>query len=158
LRHTFAKYGANNGMSLNLKNLVRSQVGKTVTCAIACIFIVTSAWAQAAAKDTKPAKPEKVTPLTNLKIIVTGGDKDAPVSNASVYIRYEEPRFLRSAEKIELDLKTSQEGIAKVKDVPRIRVMIQVVKDGWKPFGEYYLLTKDEQTVEIKLQAPPHWY
>src|SRR5579864_706207 len=145
-------------MSLNLKNLPHFPAGKTVTCAIACMFIVTSAWAQAAAKDTKPAKQEKVTPVTSLKIIVTGGDKDAPVSNASVYVRYEEPRFLRSAEKIELDLKTSQEGIAKVKDVPRIRVMIQVVKDGWKPFGEYYVLTKDEQTVEIKLQAPPHWY
>lgn len=122
------------------------------------MLVVTSALAQVPAKDAKAAKQEKENPVTTLKIVVTGGEKEAPVSNASVYVRYEQPRFLRSPEKIELDLKTDMEGIAKVKDVPRIRVLIQIVKDGWKPFGEYYLLTKDEQTIAIKLQAPVHWY
>ncbi|HKW89056.1 MAG TPA: hypothetical protein VJN21_09885 [Candidatus Acidoferrales bacterium] len=133
-------------------------MGKIVTCAMACVLLNAAAWAQAATKNSKAAKQEKEDPVTTLKIVVTGGDKNAPVSNASVYVRYEHPRFLLPDEKFELDLKTDLEGIAKVKDVPRIRVLIQVVKDGWKPFGEYYQLTKDQQTVEIKLQPPPHWY
>lgn len=155
---------ANDPLSLNERMKITSQkairflVGRYLTCAIACTFLCAAAWAQAATKDAKAAKQEKENPVTTLKIVVTGGDKNAPVSNASVYVRYEHPRFLLSPEKMELDLKTDLEGIAKVKDVPRIRVLIQVVKDGWKPFGEYYQLTKDEQTVEIKLQSPPHWY
>lgn len=155
---------ANDPLSLNERMKITSQkakrflVGRILTCAIACTFLCAAGWAQAATKDAKAAKQEKENPVTTLKIVVTGGDKNAPVSNASVYVRYEHPRFLLSPEKMELDLKTDLEGIAKVKDVPRIRVLIQVVKDGWKPFGEYYQLTKDEQTVEIKLQSPPHWY
>lgn len=97
-------------------------------------------------------------PVTALTIIVTGGDKGVIVDNASVYVRYEEPRFLRHPREIELDLKTDLKGIAKVKDVPRIKVMIQVVKAGWQPFGEYYVLDKDEETIKIKLKTPPHWY
>lgn len=148
----------NAGMETTPKKVKRFFMGRILTCAIACIFLCSVAWAQTATKDSKAAKQEKENPVTTLKIVVTGGDKNAPVSNASVYVRYEHPRFLLSPEKMELDLKTDLEGIAKVKDVPRIRVLIQVVKDGWKPFGEYYELTKDQQTVEIKLQSPPHWY
>lgn len=148
----------NAGMEITSKKAQRFLMGRFFTCAIACTFLCAAAWAQVATKDSKAAKQEKENPVTTLKIVVTGGDKNAPVSNASVYVRYEHPRFLLSPEKMELDLKTDLEGIAKVKDVPRIRVLIQVVKDGWKPFGEYYQLTKDEQTVEIKLQSPPHWY
>lgn len=149
---------SNPGIESIPKRALLHSCGKVLACAIACMLIAAAALAQTAAKDAKAAKQEKENPVTTLKIVVTGGDKDAPVSNASVYVRYEQPRFLRSPEKIELDLKTDMEGIAKVKDVPRIRVLIQIVKDGWKPFGEYYLLTKDEQTVAIKLQAPVHWY
>lgn len=133
-------------------------MGKILTCAIACIFVGTTAFAQSAAKDAKAAKQEKENPVTTLKIVVTGGDKNVPISNASVYVHYEQPRFLRPAEKVELDLKTDLEGMAKVKDVPRIRVLIQVVKGGWKPYGEYFLLTKDEQTIQVKMQAPRQWY
>jgi hypothetical protein len=158
MRQKDVKRGFKPGMRPILKNALFSLGGRIVTCAIACMLVVTAALAQGAAKDTKAAKQEKENPVTTLKIIVTGGEKGAPVSNASVYVRYEQPRFLRPAEKIELDLKTDMEGIAKVKDVPRIRVLIQIVKDGWKPFGEYYLLTKDEQTIAIKLQLPVHWY
>ena len=132
--------------------------GKILASAIACSLLVVAAWGQTATKDPKGAKQEKENPVTTLKIVVTGGDKNTPISNASVYVRYEHPRFLLSPEKIELDLKTDLEGVAKVKDVPRIRVLIQVVKDGWKPYGEYFLLNKAEQTVEVRMLVPPHWY
>lgn len=133
-------------------------MGKILTSVIACSLFVVAAWGQAGAKDPKGAKQEKENPVTTLKIVVTGGDKHTPISNASVYVRYEHPRFLLGPEKIELDLKTDLEGVARVKDVPQIRVLIQVVKDGWKPYGEYFLLTKAEQTVQVRMQPPAHWY
>lgn len=103
-------------------------------------------------------KPDKENPVSALQIVVTGGDSGKPVDNASVYVRYEEPRFLRHPRKIELDLKTDLAGIAKVKDVPRVKIMIQVVKDGWRPFGQYYVLDKEEETIKIHLKPPAHWY
>ena len=104
------------------------------------------------------AKPDKENPVSALQIVVTGGESGKPVDNASVYVRYEEPRFLRHPSKIELDLKTDLAGIAKVKDVPRVKIMIQVVKDGWRPFGQYYVLDKEEETIKIHLRPPAHWY
>ncbi|MHB8484164.1 MAG: hypothetical protein ACYDCM_00335 [Candidatus Acidiferrales bacterium] len=103
------------------------------------------------------AKPDKENPVSALQIVVTG-DTGKPIDNASVYVRYEEPRFLRHPRKIELDLKTDLAGIAKVKDVPRVKIMIQVVKDGWSPFGQYYVLDKEEETIKIHLKPPAHWY
>lgn len=103
-------------------------------------------------------KPDKENPVSALQIVVTGGDPGKPVDNASVYVRYEEPRFLRHPRKIELDLKTDLAGIAKVRDVPRVKIMIQVVKDGWRPFGQYYVLDKEEETIKIHLKPPAHWY
>ena len=158
MRHETGKQRSISGKSVRGESVRLAGMGKILTCALAFVFLVATAWPQAASKDSKPTKQEKENPVTTLKIIVTGGDKDAPVSNASVYVRYEHPRFLLPAEKMELDLKTDLQGMAKVKDVPRIRVLIQVVKDGWKPYGEYFELTKEQQTIQIKLQPPPHWY
>ena len=110
------------------------------------------------APKTAVAMPDKENPVSAVQIIVTGGEQNKPVDNASVYLRYDEPRFLRHPREIELDLKTDLKGIAKVNDVPRVKVLIQVVKDGWHPFGQYYVLHKEEETIKIKLKPPPHWY
>ncbi len=121
------------------------------------VFVAPLAFAQSATKDNaKPENPKDA--VTSLEIVVTAGPKDAPVDNASVYLRWDEPRSLHRTKQMEFDLKTDLEGIAKVKDVPRKKIIIQVVKTGWKPFGQYYDLDKPEQRVEIKLQSPPHWY
>jgi hypothetical protein len=102
--------------------------------------------------------PGKENPVSALQIVVTGGETGKPVDNASVYVRYEEPRFLHHPRQIELDLKTDMSGIAKVKDVPRVKILIQVVKDGWSPFGQYYVLDKEEETINIHMKPPAHWY
>ncbi|MGC1105266.1 MAG: hypothetical protein WA876_01895 [Candidatus Acidiferrales bacterium] len=124
---------------------------------IALLLLASLAFGQSTTKDDAKTQNSKDA-VTTLLIAVTGGTKNAPVDNASVYLRWDEPRTWRHAKQMEFDLKTNMEGIAKVKDVPRKRVMIQVIKDGWKPFGQYYDLDKDQQRIEIKLEAPPHWY
>lgn len=125
--------------------------------AAAFLFLSSLAVAQNAAKDNaKPENPKDA--VTSLEIIVTAGRNNAPVDNASVYLRWDEPRMLRHAKQMEFDLKTNMAGVAKVKDVPRRRIIIQIVKTGWKPFGQYYDLNEDHQKIEIKLQEPPHWY
>lgn len=122
------------------------------------VVVLTGAMLGWTLAKTAAGKPDKENPVSALQIVVTGGDSGKPVDNASVYVRYDEPRFLRHPRKIELDLKTDLAGIAKVRDVPRVKIMIQVVKDGWRPFGQYYVLDKEEETIKIHLKPPAHWY
>ncbi|HKV29269.1 MAG TPA: hypothetical protein VJN90_13440 [Candidatus Acidoferrales bacterium] len=135
-----------------------------IVCGLALIVLAGAMLGWTPARNATPRRTanarmaNKENPVSALQIVVTGGDQNKPVDNASVYVRYDEPRFLRHPRQIELDLKTDQAGIAKVKDVPRVRILIQVVKEGWKPFGEYYELDKEEEKIEIHMKPPAHWY
>jgi len=114
--------------------------------------------ASAAGTARGQSRPNSKNARTNLRIVVTGGNDNQPVANASVYLRFTETRFLRKAKKVELDLKTNHEGVAVMRDLPRAEVVIQVVATGWKSFGQRFKLDRDEQTIPIKLEKPPHWY
>ena len=95
----------------------------------------------------KDAKQKETTRLT---ITVTGGDEKKPVADASVYLKYQ---------KIELNLKTNQEGKTHSPEIPQGKVLIQIVAPGWKTFGEYYYLQEEDQTIQIHLDRPAtRWY
>lgn len=104
-------------------------------------------------KDQKSSDPA----TTKLRIHVMGGDK--PVGNASVYVRFPVAGGMFHHDKLaELNLKTNEDGSAKVPDIPRGKILIQVVAKGWKTYGKWFDIDSDVQTVEIKLDPPPHWY
>jgi len=76
-----------------------------------------------------------------------------PVADASIYLRFPDQK------KVELDLKTNQEGIARSPEIRQGKVLIQVVAQGWKTYGEYHDVTESEQTIQIHLVKPPiRWY
>jgi len=109
-----------------------------------------------------PAKPktqvQKPDTANRLTIEVKGGENSVPVENASVYVKFVEPRALRKGKKYELNVKTNRDGIAHVPDSPLGKVLIQIVADGWKSFGHWYEVTESQQTVQIRLERPPKWY
>src|ERR1700693_772861 len=108
--------------------------------------------------DKKDKKSATEPPTVKLRIEVTGAD-GKPVGNASVYVRFNEPGGLFHKEKLaELSFKTNQDGSVKVTDVPQGRILIQVVAKGWHTFGKWYEFNTDSETVQIKLDPPPHWY
>jgi hypothetical protein len=121
------------------------------------------------AQGDKPSNPPTTTAPTDhddkapqgtvkLKIVVTN-PRGTPVSNASVYVRfYKDGGLMHKDQLAELDLKTGQDGAAKVPGVPQGKIQIQVIATGWHTFGEWFDIQKDEQTVSIQLQEPPHWY
>ena len=111
--------------------------------------------AAGAQDDSKPVKPSG---MARLRIEVTAGEKGKPVEGASVYIRYQEERMLRKDKKIEMNVKTNKEGIVRVPDVPKGKVLVQVIAEGWKTFGRWYEISSDEEVVKIKLEKPPRWY
>jgi hypothetical protein len=104
-------------------------------------------------KDSKPSDPT----TTRLRIHVTADDK--PVGNASVYVRFPVAGGIFHKDKLsELNLKTNEDGSAKVPDIPRGKILIQVVAKGWKTYGKWYEIDSEAMTVEIKLEPPAHWY
>lgn len=108
----------------------------------------------AAPKETSP-KPDAQARVT---IEVTGGEKETPVENASVYVKYIEERKLRKDKKLELNVKTNREGVAHVPDAPLGRVLIQVLAEGWKSYGRWFDITDPKQTIKVHLDRPPKWY
>lgn len=124
----------------------------------ACIASAAFAFLIAAAALASP--PQNEYPTTKLKVEVTGGDQSKPVNEASVYVKFVLKDKFREMKdtKYELNVKTNKEGIASVAAVPRGKVTIQIVAPGWKPFGQIYDISDDEQTVKIHLDKPPRWY
>jgi hypothetical protein len=111
-------------------------------------------------QSSPPAKPktEKQGGFTKLHVAVTAGEKNQPVENASVYVRFVQERALGKDRKTEMNVKTNRDGIVKVPDVPRGKVLIQVVAEGWKTFGRWYDIEGEEETIKIHLEKPPRWY
>ena len=162
-------------MSASRANFV--SIGKTPLAVFALGMLLL--WpAGAMAQDTHPSqngstggtsqnppapKNDKAQSTANsgtVKIHITVTDPhDQPVSNASVYVRYnEQGGFLHHDKLAELNFKTSQEGTVKVPAVPQGKVLIQVITKDWHTFGKWYDMDKDEETVAIKLEPPTKWY
>ncbi len=105
----------------------------------------------------KPAAQNDLS-LARVTIEVTGGEKDAPVENASVYLKYVKDRKVVKDKQYELNVKTNRDGVAHVPNAPLGRVLIQIVAEGWKTYGRWYDITDAKQPIKIRLEKPPKWY
>jgi hypothetical protein len=112
-------------------------------------------------KGAQPAPSEgtaSAPAVKKLTIEVSGGEKNVAVENASVYLKYAEERKLRKDKKYALNVKTNRDGTAHIPDPPLGKVLIQVVAEGWKTFGEYYDLGDAAAVIKIHLDRPKKWY
>jgi hypothetical protein len=131
----------------------RIQFRALLALLLAAFCLPAYAPALAAQSDKPPAAPEKRNGTSRLRIEVTGGDQNKPVAEASVYLRFPKEK------KVELDLKTNQEGIARSPEIRQGKVLIQIVAPGWKTYGEYHDVSESEQTIQIHLVKPTtRWY
>lgn len=109
-----------------------------------------------AAQDKNSSKSSD-SGVTKLRIRVTANDK--PLGNATVYVRFNMPGGLLHRDKLaELDFKTNEDGSVKVPDVPRGKILIQVVAKGWHTYGKWYDVESEQESIDIKLVPPPKWY
>jgi hypothetical protein len=125
---------------------------------ISCLYCVFAFLFLPCALSQTPEGKSSTRDTTDLRIEVRGGEKSIPVKNASVYVEYRQDRFLRTKKKHRYGVKTNNEGVALLREVPKGKILIQVVAEGWKPFGKVYQIETDETTVEIVLQRPQKWY
>jgi hypothetical protein len=110
--------------------------------------------AQTPPPKTAPPRAESATRLT---IEVSGGEKETPVENASVYVKYVEGHLIKD-KKFELNVKTNRDGTAHIPDAPMGKVLVQVVAEGWKTYGKWFEVTDAKQTLKVHLEKPAKWY
>ena len=138
-----------------------SRTFPTCSCFAATLFLAGTIAAQNSSPSS-PSAPKAATPKsdsqTRITIEVTGGDKEMPVENASVYFKYIEERKIRKDKKLELNVKTNRDGVAHVPDAPMGRVLIQVIAEGWKSYGRWFDITDPKQIIKLHLERPPKWY
>jgi hypothetical protein len=129
-------------------------------CLAACVVTAQQAAAQnSPAPASKPQTPPPTSDAqTRITIEVTGGEKGVPVENASVYVKFIEEHAIKKDKKLEMNVKTSRDGIAHVPNAPMGRILVQVVAEGWKTYGRWLDLTDPKQTIKVHLERPPKWY
>ena len=116
------------------------------------------------AQNTQASSPQpkqdatRPDPQSRITIEVTGGEKETPVENASVYFKYIEEHKIKKNKTMEMNVKTNRDGVAHVPDAPLGRVLIQVLAEGWKSYGRWFDITDPKQTIKIRLERPPKWY
>lgn len=97
-------------------------------------------------------------PTSTLKLEVVAADNGKPIANASIYVKFKEERTLWRDKQTEWHAKTNRDGLAQFKEIPRGKVLIQIVASGWKTYGKYYDVTQAEEKISIKLDRPRRWY
>ena len=97
--------------------------------------------------------------MTKLRIVVTNAD-GKPVDRAAVIVKFVQGRSKIKFTKIrkEWELRTSQEGIAKIPSIPQGKILIQVIAKNYQTFGETFDVDEEDKTIDIKLKAPQQQY
>jgi Carboxypeptidase regulatory-like domain len=99
-------------------------------------------------------------PMTRIVVEVKSiGGK--PVDRASVVVRFVEGRSIvkfGKKSRLTYEMRTDQEGLAKIPAIPQGKILIQVIAKHYQTFGQTFEVTEPEKTIEIKLNPPQSQY
>jgi len=98
--------------------------------------------------------------MTKLRVEVrTQADK--PIDRAAVIVNFVEGRsVVKLGKKITThwELRTNQEGVARVPAIPEGKVRIQISAKSYQTFGQVFDVDGEEKTIVIKLNPPQQQY
>jgi archaellin len=97
--------------------------------------------------------------LTRITVHVTN-ERGKPVDRAAVVVQFVKGRNLINMKKIRKtwEMRTSQEGMAKVPGLPKGDIRIQVIAQNYQTFGDTFSVDEDERTIEVVLKPPQPQY
>jgi hypothetical protein len=102
--------------------------------------------------------PASAADQTKLQIHVTNTE-GKPVGNASVIVRFVPDRLIKiKRSKTSWEMRTSQEGMAKIPGIPQGKVQVQVIAKNYQTFGNTFEVRDEEKTIEIVLNPPQPQY
>jgi hypothetical protein len=106
------------------------------------------------------ALPGFAADLTKLKVVVTNMS-GKPVDRGDVVVKFVEGRsVVKFGRKIRTswEMHTSQDGTAEVPEIPKGKILIQVIAKNYQTFGQTYDVGEDEKTIEVTLSPPQQQY
>jgi hypothetical protein len=80
-----------------------------------------------------------------------------PLDRASVIVRFDEGRSIKKLGKKVItrwELRTNQQGQAKIPPIPQGKILVQVIAKGYQTFGQTFDINEEEKTLEVKLNPP----
>ncbi|MEO8128839.1 MAG: hypothetical protein ABI822_17175, partial [Bryobacteraceae bacterium] len=89
------------------------------------------------------------TPMTKLKIEVHSLS-GKPVDRAAVIVKFVEGRsVIKLGKKIhtQWEVRTNQEGVAKIPAIPQGKIRVQVIAKGHQTFGQIFDVDEEEKTL-----------
>lgn len=98
--------------------------------------------------------------LTKLKIVITN-DSGKPVDRASVIVRFSGGRSIKKLGRnvrTSWEMHSTQEGVADIPEMPKGKILVQVIAKGYQTFGQTFDVTEDERTIEVALKPPQPQY
>ena len=96
------------------------------------------------------------TPMTKLVVEVKTLE-GKPIDRASVVVKFVEGRsYVKMGKKIRTtyELRTDQDGQAKIPSIPQGKIQIQVIAKNYQTFGKVFDVAEEEKTIEIQLNPP----
>ncbi|MEQ1945747.1 MAG: hypothetical protein ABL995_01060 [Bryobacteraceae bacterium] len=98
--------------------------------------------------------------LTKIRVVVTTS-AGKPVERAGVRVAFQSGRSvvkLGKAIRTSWEMRTTQEGIAEMPELPKGKILIQVNAKNYQTYGETFDIDEDARTIEVKLNRPQEQY
>jgi len=95
-------------------------------------------------------------PMTKINIVLKN-QAGKPVDHASVVVRFVQGHSvvkLGKAIRTTFELRSNQEGEARIPSIPQGKIRVQVIAKGYQTFGQTFEVNEAERTIEVKLNAP----
>ena len=98
--------------------------------------------------------------MTRINIVVKSqGGK--PVDRASVVVRFIQGHSvvkLGKAIRTTFELRTNQDGEARIPSIPQGKILVQIIAKGFQTFGQTFEVNDEEKTLDITLNPPQQQY
>jgi hypothetical protein len=99
-------------------------------------------------------------PMTKITVALKD-QAGKPVEHASVVVRFVQGHSvvkLGKAVRTTFELRSNQEGEARIPSIPQGQIRVQVIAKGYQTFGQIFDVTEEEKTIDITLNPPQQQY
>ena len=99
-------------------------------------------------------------PMTKIAIVLKD-QAGKPVDHASVVVRFVQGHSvvkLGKAIRTTFELRSNQEGEARIPSIPQGKILVQVIAKGYQTFGQTFDIAEEEKTLDITLNPPQQQY
>ena len=100
-------------------------------------------------------------PMTKINIVAQESGRQArsttPASSSASSQGHSVVK-LGKAIRTTFELRSNQEGEARIPSIPQGKILVQVIAKGYQTFGQTFDVTEEEKTLEITLNPPQQQY